>query len=129
MKHLLETVPVLAIAVGLISAVVGVANASPELKIVSGKIEGTTVELKVANVTKSSLVDGRLYAYFDNGSGTQERVATLQLKPGESASVSFTFEPGEVSPTSIVEGPDPVGKRIPIGPIILGTITDDINPF
>jgi hypothetical protein len=107
------------------------ANSSPELQIIKSSIEGTSVVLVIENTTKA-LVTGRCLGRFNNGVTIQDDVESLvKVEPGVHE-VTLDFpEKGSVEINAIQDGPDgfPPGIRPKPGIVIVGTITDDINPF
>lgn len=128
----------LAIVALCLAASVGAARAGNknELQIIKSSIEGTSVVFVVENTSKS-LVTGRLLGRFNNGSSIQDDVESLvKVEPG-THEVTLDFpEKGSAEITTIQvqaiqDGPDgfPPGIRPKPGIVIVGTITDDINPF
>jgi len=119
-------------------ALVGAARAgnSNELQVIKSSIEGTSVVLVVENTSKA-LVTGRVLGRFNNGLTFQDDIESLvKVEPGvyeirldfpEKGSVEITA----IQVQSIQDGPDgfPPGIRPKPGIVIVGTITDDINPF
>jgi hypothetical protein len=102
------------------------------LRIISASLEGTSVVLKVENTTKDQLATGRALGRANNGTSIQEDVEYLiKVEPGVHE-VTLDFpEKGSVELSAIQDGPDgfPPGIQPKPGFILVGTITDDINPF
>jgi len=82
--------------------------------------------------TTNALVTGRCLGSFNNGLTIQDDVESLvKVEPGVHE-VTLDFpEKGSVEINAIQDGPDgfPPGIRPKPGIVIVGTITDDINPF
>lgn len=123
-----RAIAVLAIAaLGLAASTGGARASSKELQIVKSSIEGTSVILVIENTTKD-LVTGRCLGSFNNGLSIQNDEASLvKVEPGiHEVKLDFP-EKGKVGIVSIQDGPD--GFPPGVGIVIVGTITDDINPF
>ena len=130
MKRVLAGLAIVALslAVSMNAARAGNKNV---LDIISASLEGTSVILKVENTTKD-LVTGRALGKANNGTTVQEDLENLvRLEPGVHTITLDFPEKGSVELHGIQDGPDPFnpGVRPKPGFIIVGTITDDINPF
>ena len=130
MKRVLVGFAVVAFSLAASMTAAG-AGDNKALQIISASLEGTSVVLKVENTTKD-LVTGRALGRANNGTTIQDDVEYLiKVEPGVHE-VTLDFpEKGSVALTAIQDGPDgfPPSIRPRPGIIIVGTITDDINPF
>jgi hypothetical protein len=125
-----RAIAVLAIVALSLAASTGAARASSkELQIIKTSIEGTSVVLVIENTT-NALVTGRCLGSFNNGLTIQDDVESLvKVEPGiHEVRLDFP-EKGPVEIAPIHDEPDPIGIRPKPGIVIVGTITDDINPF
>jgi hypothetical protein len=116
-----------AVALGLVLSTGLSPASSKELQIVKTSIEGTSVVLVIENTTKD-LVTGRCLGSFNNGETIQSDEASLvKVEPGiHEVRLDFP-EKGSFAIQAIQDGPD--GFPPARGIVIVGTITDDINPF
>ena len=123
----------LAVVLLALAASTGAARAGEEnaLQIIKSSIEGTSVILVVEN-TANGLATGRVLGRFNNGETIQDDVENLvKVEPGVHE-VRLDFpEKGSFAINVIQDGPDgfPPGIRPKPGIVIVGTITDDINPW
>ena len=123
-----RAIAVLAIMAWSLAALTGAARASSkELQIIKTSIEGTSVVLVIENTTKA-LVTGRCFGSFNNGLSIQsDEESLVKVEPGVHE-IRLDFpEKGKVGILSIQDGPD--GFPPGLGIVVVGTITDDINPF
>jgi hypothetical protein len=130
MNRILAGLVVIALGLAL-SAGPSTAGDEKALQIIKSSIEGMSVVLVVENTTKA-LVTGRVLGRFNNGETIQDDVELLtKVEPGVHE-VTLDFpEKGSFAINAIQDGPDgfPPGIRPKPGIVIVGTITDDINPF